>query len=259
MLKRSTIIVSFVLLTFFVVGGVELFCRLLDNALVLDTAKNIAQTGEKGEAAGRRNSSPQTRKSNVKAKTENYAIITKRGLFGKIISKETVKKEEPPVVLKATSMDLILLGTVTGKLNQQMAIIKDKKKKTQDIYYKGDAIGAALVKEVRRGKVILTVSGKDEILIMEELKSPSGGNASNSPVKSRKYGRPKKKTAKVIREQESFPGLDEEILGGDDPEAFFEPPPYIPPIEPTDNEDQQTPQAAFSRRKMVFKKSKVID
>ena len=266
MVKRSTIIISFVLLTFFVAGGVEFFCRYLENALVADTTKNTATTGDVGLQTGRRNAAPQTYKSKVRVKTENYSIIVKRGLFGKIISKETVKKNEPPPVLKTTTIDFILLGTVTGEANVQIAIVKDKKKKTQDIYYQGDAIGTALLKEVRRGEVILTVRGKDEVLIMEELKSSSEGPASRPSSKSKPYVHPKKKTARIM-DQASLPEFNEEILGGDDPEAFFEPPPYIPPTEQTGNEDEnqdegedeETPPAAFSKRKMTLKKPEVID
>ncbi len=266
-MKRSTIIVSFVLVTFLVAGGVEFFCRYLENVLVVDTTTKTVKTGEMGLKKGQRNAAPQTRKPNVKVKTENYSIIIKRGLFGKIISKEPVKKNEPPPVLKKTTIDFTLLGTVTGKSSVQMAIVRDKKKKTQDIYYTGDAIGAALLKEVRRGKIILTVRGKDEILLMEELKSSPDVKRGGKPIKPKRYVRPKKRTAKVM-DQASLEKFNEEILGGDDPEAFFEPPPYIPPKEQTGNEDdeeydddededEETPPAALKKRKMTFKKSAV--
>ena len=172
MLNRSFIIVSFVLATLLAAGGVELLCRNIGQALVSDSQPIKAATNEKtvGKTPGKPLPTPVRKTQKVKKK-ENYSIITKRSLFGKVEVKETKKVETPAATLKATSLDLILLGTISGDSNVQRAIIQDKKKKTQDIYYSGDSVGSASIKEVRRGKIILTVNGKDEILLMKEPKS----------------------------------------------------------------------------------------
>ena len=51
---------------------------------------------------------------------------------------------------------------------EALAIIKDKGKKRQDLYREGDTIQGAVIKRILRGKVILRVGGKDEILTIEE-------------------------------------------------------------------------------------------
>lgn len=178
MVRRSITIASFILATLLAVGGVELLYKTLGQALVPDSQKSPATSRKiAAEKPGKAPSAQvgktqQKQKARKAPKKENYSVITRRSLFGKIKPKETTKKEVAPVApLKATSLDLTLLGTISGGANVQRAIIQDKKKRTQDLYQKGDAVGSAIIKEVLRGKVILTVNNKDEILLMEELKS----------------------------------------------------------------------------------------
>lgn len=172
--SKSSIIAAFILVSILAVGGVEFFCRSLGGALAVEkivvqpapTTASIALPVAKQQIPG-------PGKAGKPLATENYTIIIKRGLFGKVKSgKVPEKKPDPtPVALQQTTMNLTLLGTISGEGDVQRAIIFDKQGKTQDIYYRGDAIGAAIIKEVKRGEIILTVGGKDEILLMEELKS----------------------------------------------------------------------------------------
>jgi type II secretory pathway component PulC len=182
-------------------------------------------------------------KWNEKIKDENYTIIMERGLFGKEVPKKVSKKiavkDESPPLLKMTSMDLILLGTVTGTPNVQMAIIKDKKQRTQDIYHKGDTIGAAVIKEVRREEIVLSIRGKDEILIMGEFGSSSKKDVLEPLTMPQSYTRQKRKTARRIKKQPPSLEFEGTILGGDDPEAFFAPPPYIPPLKQVAGENSK--------------------
>lgn len=174
MQSRSFIIASFILVSLLVVGGVEYLCQSLGNALSVEGQSEVAAPAPATIALPV--SKPQTAESEGRLKAlvpENYAIITKRGLFGKVkLVKVEEKKTDPsPEPLQETRLNLTLMGTISGEGDVQRAIISDKTGKTQDIYYKGDAIGSAIIKEVMRGKVILTVGGKDEILLMEELNS----------------------------------------------------------------------------------------
>lgn len=171
MIKRSSIIVSFILVTCLVAGGVELFCRSLGQALVVDVPASVETQKNSGTTAPDQSFAAQVEKSTRTGQNENYSIITKRSLFGKTEQKETKTEPPPEESLETTTLDLVLLGTISGDANTQRAFIKQQKNNSQDIYYKGDAIGSAIIKEVQRGKVILTVNGKDEILLMEELKS----------------------------------------------------------------------------------------
>jgi len=185
MVKRSSIIASFILVTFLAAGGVEFFCRTLGQALVADKSVNSTASGKSAKASGK--SSPtQVGKAQKVKKIENYSIITKRSLFGKIEQEEIQKETAPAAPLKATTLDLVLLGTVSGDGNTQRAIIQQKRDKTQDIYYKGDAVGSAIIKEVKRGKIILTVDGKDEILLMKEPKSSQVPRRAIPPIRKKK-------------------------------------------------------------------------
>jgi type II secretory pathway component PulC len=99
----------------------------------------------------------------------DFQVILRRHLFGKLLSekKPATGEPPPPVRLAATSLDLTLLGTITGAPARRRAIILDKKKKGQEIYGQGDTIQGSLIKEIQRDKIILTVNGKDEVLLPE--------------------------------------------------------------------------------------------
>jgi general secretion pathway protein C len=80
-----------------------------------------------------------------------------------------------------------LLGTVAGDQANAVAVIEDKKKRKQDLYKVGDSVQDALIKKILRGKVVLEVGGKDEILAMEETTASS---SSSTPGTSRSRSTP---------------------------------------------------------------------
>jgi len=97
-------------------------------------------------------------------------VILQRNLFGALTGD---KPAGPPVPEKteaptATTLQIVLMGTVTGSEGTERAIILDKAKKKQELYSKGDEVQGALVKEIRRGKVILAQNGREEILDISE-------------------------------------------------------------------------------------------
>ncbi|MCF8055901.1 MAG: hypothetical protein K9K37_04580 [Desulfocapsa sp.] len=193
MLRRHSIILSFVLATLLAAGGVELFYRSLSQTLtgrkevVQTKAGKTAVTGSKKVASADTTAPLQLKETAVPENKKDYAIITKRNLFGKVKEKTVVKPPEPKPepIMTATALDLVLLGTISGTENEARAFIqaKVKGKQKQDIYYKGDAIQAARIKEINRGQIILTVNGKDEVLLMNESKSPkwTANSRSNTP------------------------------------------------------------------------------
>jgi type II secretory pathway component PulC len=181
MASRYSLTFSFILATLLAVGGVELFYgSLIKNLAEKETVAPLPDTViTKKHTTPPRNATTKQPQKKLGEK-EDYSIITRRALFGKgkPVSSKPVVNEEP--VLTTTSLNLTLLGTVSGKDNDQRAIIRNKSNKEQDIYYKGDSVSNALIKEILRGKIILTVNGKDEVLLMEESKSPpSTGSAVN--------------------------------------------------------------------------------
>ncbi|MBU1985768.1 MAG: hypothetical protein KJ846_00925, partial [Proteobacteria bacterium] len=107
-------------------------------------------------------------------KRPDHQVILKRNLFGPPPKKDQPgKTTQTAADLVATSLDLGLLGTITGSPKNRRAIILDKKTKLQDIYFQGDVIQGALIKEIQRGKIILNRNGKEEILIPETPKKNS--------------------------------------------------------------------------------------
>ncbi len=175
MVRRHSILLSFILATLAAAGGVELFYRSLDTILTGDNEGVQTTAAAKNDAGANTSASLRSKTSMTKPAGKNdYTIIIKRSLFGKVAAKAIEKPPEPEPVLTTTSLDLILLGTIGGETNDQRAFIRNKKDNTQEIYYKGDAIQHAFIKEIGRGQIILTVNGKDEVLLMEESKSPKG-------------------------------------------------------------------------------------
>lgn len=104
-----------------------------------------------------------------------YKPILKRNIFG---SGEDVSKEirtEEIENLQPTSLKLALLGTVSGNRQNTFAVIEEINKKKQALYRVGDSVQGAIVKKILRGKVILRVKERDEILTIEEAAALRAG------------------------------------------------------------------------------------
>jgi len=99
-----------------------------------------------------------------------YEVISKRDLF-KTATDDVSETVIDPNELEETQLNLKLWGTVAGQPEDSYAIIEDTKRSKQGLYRKGDAIQNAEVKMILRKKVVLSVNGKDEILLMEEGKN----------------------------------------------------------------------------------------
>ncbi|NDY72096.1 type II secretory pathway, component PulC [Desulfobacter hydrogenophilus] len=101
--------------------------------------------------------------------------VTQRNLFKVRVNGEHKKTPEPVNLnLEKTSLELTLLGTVTGQKKQDdWAVMQDIKTKQQELYQVDDKIQGATIKSILRNKVILTVNGKDQILEVNADPSPS--------------------------------------------------------------------------------------
>ena len=101
-----------------------------------------------------------------------YSPIIERDLLKtKKKSNKILKDKINLEALKHTALKLKLWGTVTAADDKQTAyaVIEEQKAKKQSLYRVGDKIQNATVKIIFRGKVILSVNGRDEILEIEEL------------------------------------------------------------------------------------------
>lgn len=107
-------------------------------------------------------------KRHGKPPLDYYRAIINRNIFG---SGEEISQEieaEKIEDLQPTSLKLALLGTVSGNQQNTFAVIEEINKKKQGLYRVGDSVQGAIVKKILRGKVILRVKDRDEMLTMEE-------------------------------------------------------------------------------------------
>ena len=108
------------------------------------------------------------------------AIILSRNIFKAALEAGDQSSVEPGLDLDAleeTTMKLVLLGTVSGSQEDARAIIRDETEKKEDIYQVGSSVQGALVSRIERGRVVLQVDGREEIL---NIKDPESGGASGS-------------------------------------------------------------------------------
>lgn len=110
-------------------------------------------------------------KTKTDRKQYDHKIILTRNLFGSLAG-SVVSKKEPiedfNANLKLTELDIVLMGTIQGSDETNRAIIMDKKSHKQELYWVGDAIQGANIKDIQRGKVILAYNGRFEVLDMSE-------------------------------------------------------------------------------------------
>jgi len=119
-------------------------------------------------------------KEEKKASLEDFQVVADRNLFGSLEKppepeKEEELKTEELEALEPTSLKILLLGTVSGSDEDAYAVIEETAKRKQGLYRVGDSIQEAIVRRILRGKVILRVGEKDEILTMEEAAAYGDG------------------------------------------------------------------------------------
>ena len=168
MTKRYITIFNFVALSILVFIGVDLVYKLVGAQLNDIDTQEIAKV----------RISPVKRYR--KQSLSSYRAITDRNIFGSV---ENAAKEIQPDLenLEPTKLKLALLGTVTGTRETAVAVIEETDKRKQGLYRVGDSVKDAILKVILRGKVVLRVGDKDEILTMEE----SSSRRASSPVAER--------------------------------------------------------------------------
>lgn len=110
-----------------------------------------------------------------KPSLSSYNVISERNLFG-TMGKEVKEREIDLENLEETDLNLALLGTIVRGGTLDYAVIEEKDKRKQGLFRVGDAVAGAEISRIMRGKVVLSVEGRDEILIMEEPSTKSNGS-----------------------------------------------------------------------------------
>ena len=107
------------------------------------------------------------------------AKVDTRVILSRNIFKAALEAKEPSAggqevdldALEETRMQLVLLGTVSGSREDARAIIRDEAAKKEDIYQVGSDVQGALIARIERGRVVLQVNGREEILTIKEPES----------------------------------------------------------------------------------------
>jgi type II secretory pathway component PulC len=162
MARRISDIVPLLFITLLCVGFVEGGYLALEYFLMKD------QTEKK--SAVQQSVAEPVQRPKVAQKKHDYRIILERNIFGAPPAgnaAETVVNV-PAKDLEETTLKIALKGTIHGVEESDRAIILDQKSRTQQLYQKGDGIQGAFVKEILRGRVILSHNGNDETLDMSD-------------------------------------------------------------------------------------------
>ena len=114
----------------------------------------------------------------------DYDTIITRNIFQATLENNKTPPEAARVEsLPPTTLQLSLQGTVAGGQSAARAVILDEKSKKQNIYRLNDSIEGAVIKAIERGKVILEVNGRTEVLLIKDRTGEPGVAAPliNSP------------------------------------------------------------------------------
>lgn len=120
-----------------------------------------------------------------------YGAIIKRSLFFSGEEAPHEMRGEEIEDLQPTSLKVALFGTVVGDEQSAVAVIEDMNNKKQSLYRVGDSVQSAVVRKILRGKVVLRVGDRDEILTIEEA---AASGAERPPVESE----PTEKTSSIV-------------------------------------------------------------
>jgi len=167
------ILINLVALSLLSYLGVDIFYRLLT---LQWTGVQVLKTGEVAMPEKARKQRPPLK---------DFDVIVDRNIFGS--AQTAVGSEKTPDMpkedieaLEPTSLNVVLLGTVTGTEEDARAVIEDSSRKMQGLYRVGDSIQNAVIQRIVRGKVVLRVREKNEVLSMEPPESGSGRSAAEA-------------------------------------------------------------------------------
>lgn len=179
MKKLYTTLFGLFVLTAIITLGVDIFYRIACSHLALvETGDTVVYTAAPVQIPKR-------------PPLSDFSAIAQRNIFGanKNPPKGAKARELGPediAAMELTSLKVLLLGTATGDSVDSYAVIEETQKREQGLYKRGDTIQNAVIKRILRGKVVLRVGDRDEILTMEEAaaKRSREGGGPKGPARS---------------------------------------------------------------------------
>lgn len=175
-MKRLFIIVNLFLLAAVSFYGVKIFYQLSMGGLAVDT---LPRPPDRTLA---------TEQKERSRPTLDISTIVDRNLFQTDTQATPQPVAAKPVdveALKPTELNLKLWGTVASPGGKAFAVIEDVKTKNQRLFRENDQLENATVKKILRGKIVLAVNGRDEVLDMEKITT---GSRPGSRLPSRQVG-----------------------------------------------------------------------
>lgn len=182
---------------FLVYAGVFLWYDYLEKRWLSGTDEPVKVRTEKSRVDNR---ADVTAPESIPA-AQDFQVIVTRNIFQASLESVVELPEEVTEDLVTTSLNLTLLGTVTGNDLDARAIIVDNKAKQQDLYRVGDTVQGAFVDSIERGKITLDVNGKKEALLIKDRE----GGGPGPPNEPSPKPRPARKVTPEIRATNTAP------------------------------------------------------
>ena len=114
----------------------------------------------------------------------DYQVILERNIFKAVLAAGEKPAGEQVLsaldTLEETTMQLALLGTVSGSVEDARAIIRDELTRQENMYRIGGTLQGAVITRIERGRVVLLVDGNEEILNIKDPQRDGTAPASTS-------------------------------------------------------------------------------
>ena len=155
MLKYYKPILFLLVLTVVIYSGVHIFYKIVGTQLDDIPLTTVTQKTS-------------TINSLEKRPLSEYRVINEKNIFVSAKGSAEISGQDETEGLQPTSLNLILLGTVSSAQGEDYAVIEEGPGKKQGLYKVGDTVQEAEIKKILRQKVVLRVGNTDEVLSMDE-------------------------------------------------------------------------------------------
>jgi len=177
-----SIVLRLVVIALLVGAGVHFWYSRVEERLLKQPANPAAQL----EEAALPDQAAQPGEEAAAPAAADYGVIVTRNIFQ--ARQESAEHggflHSDEDGLEQTRLRLVLLGTVTGDSDDARAIIRDEQTKLEDLYRLGSEIQGARINRISRGKVVLSVNGRDEVLTIKDPDSDDQGGGTAAPQAS---------------------------------------------------------------------------